>query len=98
MGVEVTSACGAEVGVGAAVAGGGVAVAAVPQPMTSKANRVRDTAKTRLRIRIRLGALLSQVFDPLQVPHHVAAVVFAAASEYLACLIRVIDHRSSGGR
>ena len=79
IGVESASATGAEVGVGVTSAGGGVAVAAVPQAMINTANRVRGTVKTGLNVRMMSAAILCQVFDPLQVLHHVAAVMFTAA-------------------
>lgn len=83
IGVEVASAAGVEVGVGAIVSDGGagigVAVDAAPQAMISTGNRVRGTTKIDVGICEALSAFLRQVFDPLQVSQHVALVMFTSA-------------------
>ena len=59
---------------------------------------VREPVSTEWNVGVASDLFLRQNFDPLQVKHHVAAVLFYTAGEDLMCLIRVIYHRITCSR
>ena len=59
---------------------------------------VRKPVSTEWNVGVVSDLFLRQNFDPLQVKHHVAAVLFYAAGEDPVRLIRVIHHRITCGR
>lgn len=77
--VGITISVGFIVGVGAAVCAGCVAAAALLQATDEIANRAIENTATARNLLITSGSTLRDLFDSLEVQHHVAAVLFLPA-------------------